>query len=354
MVGKARYSKLEHSFGWLGTSCPSPVLALPTCISFLHTLVRGGADGGGLGALVARDHDLAVAARRIACRALGIPLPCPDSMMGAMATIPLPDSPGPAQEGMLLLQQALWKEHKIVVPVYSWPAYPKRVIRLSAQAYNSLEQYLRFVDCLRSALEQERDPTSRAVCCGHQENQVDLGVTPRWDIRNPGSQTIFRLARARVRSLMTNIFGVDPVALYPTAGECLAEFASSTGRPLDCQHPNLDVTKMAYMLSCVGWRRVPQVMTGKICQMLETDDVIESWAQSVPVLKQQSRALLCVIMRSLAGAPIPDAFSSDHGKGDFASRVVKYETEQEDPNISLMFWRRALADFNNSRQGGGG
>ncbi|KAK8029083.1 pyridoxal phosphate-dependent transferase [Apiospora marii] len=348
VVGRARYSRLEHGFGWLGTSCPSPVLALPTCIDFLNTLVPGGGSGG-LGALVARNHDLAVVARRIACRALGIPLPCPDGMIGAMATIPLPDLPGPEQEGMLPLQQTLWEEHRIVVPVYSWPAYPKRVVRLSAQAYNSLGQYLRFVDCLRSALEQERDPASRTVCCGH-EDQVDWGETPRRDIRNPGAQTLFWLARQRIRSLMTNSFGVEPVALYPTAGQCLAEFASR-GRPLDCQHPNLDVTKMVYMLSRVSWRRVPQVMAVQICQMLATDDVIESWARSLPVLKLQSRALLADMTCSLAASPIPDTLSFDHGKGDFASRVVTYETEHEDHNISLQFWRRALADFSNPERG---
>ncbi|NOH00410.1 MAG: hypothetical protein HND52_20795, partial [Ignavibacteriae bacterium] len=35
----------------------------------------------------------------------------------------------------------LWHEHKIEVPISPWPAPPKRVLRLSAQLYNSAEDY---------------------------------------------------------------------------------------------------------------------------------------------------------------------------------------------------------------------
>lgn len=79
---------------------------------------------------------------------LGIPIPCPDDMIGSMATIPLPDSPGPEKKGMLRIQQILWQEHRVVIPIYSWPSFPKRV-------NNSMEQYIRLGHCLRFVLFNE-------------------------------------------------------------------------------------------------------------------------------------------------------------------------------------------------------
>lgn len=44
VVNKSKYSKLEHSFGWMGTACPSAVLSLRASIDFLSTVVPGGLD----------------------------------------------------------------------------------------------------------------------------------------------------------------------------------------------------------------------------------------------------------------------------------------------------------------------
>ena len=46
------------------------------------------------------------------------------------------------------LQQELLDRWKIEVPVIPWPAPPRRLIRISAQLYNSTEQY----DSLATAL----------------------------------------------------------------------------------------------------------------------------------------------------------------------------------------------------------
>jgi len=62
-----------------------------------------------------------------------------------MAAIPLPNnSPGPppADHSVLdPLQEALLAGHGIEVPVTPWPAFPKRLLRISAQLYNSPTQY---------------------------------------------------------------------------------------------------------------------------------------------------------------------------------------------------------------------
>jgi isopenicillin-N epimerase len=52
--------------------------------------------------------------------------------MPARPISPLPMDP---------LQDQLRIEHSIEIPVMPWPVYPHRVIRYSAQLYNSLPQY---------------------------------------------------------------------------------------------------------------------------------------------------------------------------------------------------------------------
>ncbi len=359
VVNKSKYSRLEQSFGWQGTSCPSAVLSLPVSIDFLNTVIPGGLNG-----LINRNHNLAVIARRVVCKALDIPLPCPDSMIGAMATIPLPDSPWPEQEGMLPIQETLWKEHKIVVPVYSWPAYPKRVIRLSAQAYNTLEEYFWFADCLRSVLYNEQNPlskslgkplvsfqdaeyksTERTPNCGHHKNRGQVAShaeTPHQDIKDPEPWSLFWLAKTRIRRMMTGRFDSYPVAPYPTAGDTLIQFASANGS--NPRHANLEITRMAFMLSSMNRRRIPQLMVAPISRILETEDVIEGWVHSVQTLKQQCRMVTNGIIGEMAAPRTPATFSKD--VKDFVCRVVPYEAERKEENLSLTFWLRALADFN--------
>ena len=91
-----------------------------------------------------RNRALAQEARRVLADTLGIALPCPDAMLGSLASLPLPDSPSDPGAGYLeidRLQQSLWDRHRIEVPVMAWPRAPHRLIRISAQAYNTLSQY---------------------------------------------------------------------------------------------------------------------------------------------------------------------------------------------------------------------
>ena len=43
----------------------------------------------------------------------------------------------------------LWEKYRIEVPTYHWPAGPQTLVRISAQAYNTPEQYERLADALR-------------------------------------------------------------------------------------------------------------------------------------------------------------------------------------------------------------
>jgi len=126
-------------FDWVGTVDPTAVLCVPEAIRFLGSLVPGGWP-----AVRERNRALALAARSVVAQALGVPLPCPDEMVGSMAALPIPPAP-PGPPGSALyadpLQERLLADWGIEIPIIRWPAAPRRLVRLSAQLYNSIEQY---------------------------------------------------------------------------------------------------------------------------------------------------------------------------------------------------------------------
>jgi isopenicillin-N epimerase len=131
-------SRFQLEFDWMGTSDPSPYLCVPVAINFMGSLLDGGWPD-----LMAKNHALALAGREILLEKLGLPLPCPDEMVGSMAVVPLPDENSEAvtKGGIAPLQEALWEIFKIEVPVIPWPDSSKRLVRISAQYYNTLSQY---------------------------------------------------------------------------------------------------------------------------------------------------------------------------------------------------------------------
>ena len=60
-------------------------------------------------------------------------------MIGTLASVPLPDAARPPAPWDPL-QRALYERHRIEVPVFTFPAAPRRLVRFAAQAYNSLDQ----------------------------------------------------------------------------------------------------------------------------------------------------------------------------------------------------------------------
>jgi len=141
-------SRFLLEFGWTGTQDPSAMLSVPEALR-----VVGGLLPGGWPAVMKRNHDLAVAARRLLCATLGIDVPCPDDLIGTLASMPLPDVKRVRARTLPIggdpLQELLWRRHRIEVPVIPWPAAPKRLLRLSAQLYNSLPQYERLAAALK-------------------------------------------------------------------------------------------------------------------------------------------------------------------------------------------------------------
>jgi isopenicillin-N epimerase len=144
-------SRFQLEFGWTGTWDPSAVFCVVEAIEYLESLVPGGWP-----AIRKRNHDLAVAARNRICGVLKIAPPAPDSLLGSMVSIPLPAALGKIKPKPPLyidpLQDRLFEKWKIDVPIVYWPSFPKRLLRISAQLYNSAQDIERLAEALRTEL----------------------------------------------------------------------------------------------------------------------------------------------------------------------------------------------------------
>jgi isopenicillin-N epimerase len=153
---RADQSRFRAEFDWTGTADPSAYLAVVDAIRFGEELVPGG-----WAALRERNHALALAARDLLCDALGIEPPAGDEMLGSMASVPLPLELRPGRvQGVDLYDDPVHAHlmaHGMQVMVTPWPQRPeggpwRRLVRVSAAAYNDLEQFARLAEALPGAM----------------------------------------------------------------------------------------------------------------------------------------------------------------------------------------------------------
>jgi isopenicillin-N epimerase len=135
---------------WLGTDDPTAWLSIPAAIDAVGAL-----DPGGWPAIMAANRALALEARDRLATALAVGNPAPDSMIGAMAAVPLPsiERAGDPDDRATALGDAL-RARGFEVPVFGWPVraarpstsvavggIPERVLlRVSAQRYVGIEE----------------------------------------------------------------------------------------------------------------------------------------------------------------------------------------------------------------------
>jgi len=131
-AGRSRYLT---EFDWPGTYDPTPILALPTALDFLES-----AHASGLPGVMQHNRELALAARALLCERLNLHPPAPESMLGALVTLPLPDGP-PLGGALDPLHVRLFEHHRIEVPVVHFPRPGQRWFRISAQLHNDLDDY---------------------------------------------------------------------------------------------------------------------------------------------------------------------------------------------------------------------
>ncbi|CAD0345283.1 aminotransferase class V-fold PLP-dependent enzyme [Xanthomonas hortorum pv. pelargonii] len=130
--------RLHLEFDWLGTADPTALLCIPAAIEFLAGLLPGG-----LPAVYARNHALVTQAATRLARALPLTRLAPDAMVGSMVAFQLPDVASDAPDAAAAaLQRWLYDAHRIDVAVTPWPHRSSRTLRISAQVYNTVEDFM--------------------------------------------------------------------------------------------------------------------------------------------------------------------------------------------------------------------
>ncbi|MAI69846.1 MAG: penicillin epimerase [Rhodopirellula sp.] len=137
-------SRFITEFDWTGTYDPTPLLAVPAAILFLETLYPEGLDQ-----LYQKNHDAAVKARQVLCHALQTEPPSSNAMIGSMASVPLDATRFTKHEcSPAALQQILFQQHRLELPVFQLWDSDHWCLRISMQAYNEVHQ----IDRLGSVL----------------------------------------------------------------------------------------------------------------------------------------------------------------------------------------------------------
>jgi isopenicillin-N epimerase len=141
------YSAGFHAeFDWIGTSNPTPWLCVPEALRFIGSLLPGGWPQ-----VMASNRALALQARSVLMECLDIDAPCPDAMIGSMAALPLPIAAiGAPAAGLDTDALHDWfRERGIETWVHP---HPRPVLRISAQLYNSIDQFQRLARLLAEGL----------------------------------------------------------------------------------------------------------------------------------------------------------------------------------------------------------
>jgi isopenicillin-N epimerase len=133
-------------FDWPGTFDPTPWLCVPEALRFM-----GGLLPGGWPQVMAVNRELTLKARVLMLESLGLDAPCPDAMIGSMASIPLPPAvmgaPGERRDCAGL--HAWFRERQVETWLHP---HPLPLLRISAQLYNDLDQFKQLAALLEEAL----------------------------------------------------------------------------------------------------------------------------------------------------------------------------------------------------------
>ncbi|MEH1944241.1 MAG: aminotransferase class V-fold PLP-dependent enzyme [Nostoc sp.] len=127
-------TRFQLEFDWTGTDDPTAYMSVPEAIAFMGSLLPGGWTE-----LRQQNHQLVLQGRQLLCEALGVQPPCPEEMIGSMAVVPMPATL--ENRDFMSVHDELFDKFGIQVQVMPWQEQPRLLVRISAQIYNSLEQY---------------------------------------------------------------------------------------------------------------------------------------------------------------------------------------------------------------------
>lgn len=127
-------TRFQLEFDWTGTDDPTAYMCVPEAIAFMGSLLPGGWKE-----LRQKNHQLVLQGRQLLCEALEVQPPCPEEMIGSMAVVPL--STTLENRDFMSIHDELFDKFGIQVAVMPWEEKPRLLVRISAQVYNTLEQY---------------------------------------------------------------------------------------------------------------------------------------------------------------------------------------------------------------------
>lgn len=141
-----RAAHWSNQFIWEGTKDYSAYLCIKDALEYMPTLFDGSWDD-------IRNHNRALALQgaKLIADKLEVDLPVPASMLGSIVNIPLWDDntmPTRSFNYYTAVKNSLYDTYHIEVPCVLFPQAPKQYVRVSAQLYNSLEQYAYLADSL--------------------------------------------------------------------------------------------------------------------------------------------------------------------------------------------------------------
>jgi isopenicillin-N epimerase len=136
-------TRFQLEFDWTGTNDPTAYMSVPEAMSNDKPLrvyaFMGSLLPGGWTELRQQNHQLVLLGRRLLREALGVQPPCPEEMIGSMAVVPMPTIL--ENRDFMSIHDELFDKFGIQVQVMPWQEQPQLLVRISAQIYNTLEQY---------------------------------------------------------------------------------------------------------------------------------------------------------------------------------------------------------------------
>jgi isopenicillin-N epimerase len=133
-------------FDWTGTFDPTPWLCVPEALRYIGSLLPDGWPQ-----VMAANRALVLQARALLLQSCEIASPCPERMIGSMASIPLPPAaPGSAVHRLDCAGLHAWFRER-GVETWLYP-HPVPLLRISAQLYNDLDQFKNLASLLGEAL----------------------------------------------------------------------------------------------------------------------------------------------------------------------------------------------------------
>lgn len=125
-------------FDWIGTRDHSPWLAVTAALDLRDAL---GEDW-----IQARNRDLVWQGAELLSDAWDCEISVPRDRAGSIITLPAPIRLPPTWDAAHALQDRIWDAHRIMVP--GFPIHDRVWLRISAQLYNTLDDYARLAEAL--------------------------------------------------------------------------------------------------------------------------------------------------------------------------------------------------------------